>query len=431
MHHRVPVTPARRRARPLLRARRRAPPSGREGFPGFVEFKQFVADDGERVTLVTFDSAEHEAAWRDDVEHRAAQQEGRDHLLLRVRRRRVLGAAPPPVDARTDVAAISTRSPAWARSAMVATSNRLAVEAALWALGEGGTAVDAAIAADAVLGVVQPQSTGIGGDAFALVAEPGATDVVGFNGSGAAPASLTLEQCLVPDAWHERSPLVVTVPGVVDAWEQLVARYGRLDLATTLRPAIELAEHGFPIGRISARGLVEHGGAPAARARAARAPGAGATHHQRRAGGVAARHRSRRTRRAHDRRVGSCGSRRGAGRRRMPHARRPRAPPRRVGHADQRRVPRPRGAAAPAQRPGRRRARRPGAPGRRTGARPRRSRPTSSPSPRAIRAGMEDAHAHVADPRVRAKSLRSGSPTRGRPRAATPSTPRSSPTAWR
>ncbi len=47
-------------------------------FPGFVEFKQFVADDGERVTLVTFDSAEHEAAWRDDVDHRAAQQQGRD-----------------------------------------------------------------------------------------------------------------------------------------------------------------------------------------------------------------------------------------------------------------------------------------------------------------------------------------------------------------
>ena len=146
---------------------------------------------------------------------------------------------------------------------MVATSNRLAVEAALWALGEGGSAVDAAIAADAVLGVVQPHSSGIGGDAFALVAEPGRRHeaVVGFNGSGAAPAALTLEQCLVPDAWYERSPLVVTVPGVVDAWEQLVARYGRLDLATTLRPAIELAEHGFPIGRISARewsSMAEH-----------------------------------------------------------------------------------------------------------------------------------------------------------------------------
>jgi len=156
--------------------------------------------------------------------------------------------------------AASVTSPAWARSAMVATSNRLAVEAALWALGEGGSAVDAAIAADAVLGVVQPQSTGIGGDAFALVAELGAP-VVGFNGSGAAPAAVTLEQCLVPDAWHERSPLVVTVPGVVDAWEQLAARCGRLDLATTLRPAVELAEHGFPIGRISARdwsSMAEH-----------------------------------------------------------------------------------------------------------------------------------------------------------------------------
>ncbi len=156
--------------------------------------------------------------------------------------------------------AVSAKSSAWARSAMVATSNRLAVEAALWALGEGGSAVDAAIAADAVLGVVQPQSTGIGGDAFALVAEHG-QPVVGFNGSGAAPAALTLERCLEPDVWHERSPLVVTVPGVVDAWEQLGARYGRLDLATTLRPAIELAVHGFPIGRVSARdwsSMAEH-----------------------------------------------------------------------------------------------------------------------------------------------------------------------------
>jgi gamma-glutamyltranspeptidase/glutathione hydrolase len=134
---------------------------------------------------------------------------------------------------------------------MVATSNRLAVEAALWALAEGGSALDAAVAADAVLGVVQPHSTGIGGDAFALVAEPG-QPVVGFNGSGRSPAALTLDRCLAPDAWYERSPLVVTVPGVVDGCEQLVARYGRLDLATTLRPAVHLAEHGFPIGRIAA-----------------------------------------------------------------------------------------------------------------------------------------------------------------------------------
>jgi gamma-glutamyltranspeptidase/glutathione hydrolase len=143
---------------------------------------------------------------------------------------------------------------------MVATSNRLAVEAALWALGEGGSAVDAAVAADAVLGVVQPHSTGIGGDAFALVAAPG-EPLVGFNGSGPAPAALTLERCVAPDAWYERSPLTVTVPGVVDAWEQLIARYGRLDLSTTLQPAIDLAEHGFPIGRVSARdwsSMAEH-----------------------------------------------------------------------------------------------------------------------------------------------------------------------------
>jgi gamma-glutamyltranspeptidase/glutathione hydrolase len=143
---------------------------------------------------------------------------------------------------------------------MVATSNRLAVEAALWVLGEGGSAVDAAIASDAVLGVVQPQSSGVGGDAFALVAASG-HPVVGFNGSGAAPAALTLQQCLDGDAWYERSPLTVTVPGVVDAWDQLRDRYGRLDLATLLQPAIALAEHGFPVGRISARdwsSMAEH-----------------------------------------------------------------------------------------------------------------------------------------------------------------------------
>src|SRR5438105_6766571 len=101
-------------------------------------------------------------------------------------------------------------SPSWGRGAMVATSNPLAVEAALWALGEGGTAMDAALASDAVLGVVQPMSTGVGGDLFCLVDD--GREVVGYNGSGAAPAALTLEACRVPGAWADRSPLTVTVP---------------------------------------------------------------------------------------------------------------------------------------------------------------------------------------------------------------------------
>lgn len=138
------------------------------------------------------------------------------------------------------------RAPSWSQRAMVATSSPHAVHAALWALGEGGTAVDAAIASDAVLGLVQPQSTGIGGDAFCLVHE--GAELAGFNGSGAAPAALRLEACTAEGAWHDRSALGVTVPGVVDAWAQLSSRYGRLGLSRCLLPAIELAERGVPLG---------------------------------------------------------------------------------------------------------------------------------------------------------------------------------------
>ena len=140
---------------------------------------------------------------------------------------------------------------------MVATSSPLAVDAALWVLREGGTAVDAAIASDAVLGVVQPQSTGIGGDGFALI-DDGTGEVAGFNGSGAAPAGLTVDVCAVDGAWHDGSALVVTVPGAVDLWQQLSDRYGRLGLPTTLQPAIRLATDGFPIGPISARDWAAH-----------------------------------------------------------------------------------------------------------------------------------------------------------------------------
>ena len=129
---------------------------------------------------------------------------------------------------------------------MVATSNPLAVEAALWALGEGGTAMDAALASDAVLGVVQPMSTGVGGDLFCLVDD--GQEVVGFNGSGAAPTALTLESCRQPGEWGDRSSLTVTVPGAVDGWAQLGERYGRLGLERTTTPARQVAANGFPLG---------------------------------------------------------------------------------------------------------------------------------------------------------------------------------------
>jgi gamma-glutamyltranspeptidase / glutathione hydrolase len=164
------------------------------------------------------------------------------------------------------------RTPAWARHAMVSTSSPLAVQAALWALDQGGSAVDAAIASDAVLGVVQPFWTGIGGDLFCLVAE--GTEVVGFNGSGPAPRGLDLGACqdaaaAVPvvtapalPVWVTRdfpmtlpdtSALAVTVPGAVDGWVQLSERFGRLPLERVLTPARALAAGGFPVGRIAAR----------------------------------------------------------------------------------------------------------------------------------------------------------------------------------
>ncbi|MCU1450085.1 MAG: Gamma-glutamyltranspeptidase, partial [Acidimicrobiales bacterium] len=129
---------------------------------------------------------------------------------------------------------------------MVATSNPLAVEAALWALSEGGTAVDAALASDAVLGVVQPMSTGVGGDLFCLVDD--GREVAGFNGSGAAPGALTLGACRDEGPWTDRGPLTVTVPGAVDGWAQLSDRYGRVGLNRVLEPARRLAESGFPLG---------------------------------------------------------------------------------------------------------------------------------------------------------------------------------------
>lgn len=151
---------------------------------------------------------------------------------------------------------------------MVSTSSPLAVQAGLWALSEGGTAVDAAIAADAVLGVVQPFWTGIGGDLFTLVAQ--GNQVVAFNGSGPAPSRLDPDNCRAatngsahvrpawmgddfPETLPDTSPLAVTVPGVVDGWVQLAERFGRLPLSRTLEPARALAAGGFPVGRIAGR----------------------------------------------------------------------------------------------------------------------------------------------------------------------------------
>ncbi|WP_439815200.1 gamma-glutamyltransferase [Zavarzinia sp. CC-PAN008] len=131
-----------------------------------------------------------------------------------------------------------------------ATSQPAATLAAIEILKAGGNAVDAAVAACAVQCVVEPMSTGIGGDCFALLALNGKAPVIGFNGSGRAPRALTLD-------WFRRQGVseiqanstgAVTVPGAVDAWAQLVEAHGRMDLGRVLEPAIRCAEDGFVVG---------------------------------------------------------------------------------------------------------------------------------------------------------------------------------------
>jgi gamma-glutamyltranspeptidase / glutathione hydrolase len=132
--------------------------------------------------------------------------------------------------------------------AMAATSHPLATETAVAVLRDGGNAVDAAIAAAAVLCLAEPHMTGIGGDCFVLYSPRGGVPVA-LNGSGRAPAAATLEWYLergfreIP----ERSAHAVTVPGAVDAWFRLLADFGTREMAALLQPAIRLAEEGCAV----------------------------------------------------------------------------------------------------------------------------------------------------------------------------------------
>ena len=141
------------------------------------------------------------------------------------------------------------RSVATGKNGMAATSHTTATLTAVEILKSGGNAIDAAVAACAVQGVVEAGSTGIGGDCFALISRRGSEDVLAYNGSGRAPAAATAE-------WYDRqgvttiernSPHAVTIPGAVEAWSRLVADHGRLPLADILAPAVSLARDGYPI----------------------------------------------------------------------------------------------------------------------------------------------------------------------------------------
>jgi gamma-glutamyltranspeptidase / glutathione hydrolase len=145
------------------------------------------------------------------------------------------------------------RQPVFAPHGVVATSQPLASQAGLAILGQGGNAVDAALAAGIALTVVEPASNSIGGDTLALVWD--GERLHGLNGTGRAPAALTPE--VMWSAGHDTMPLhhwsAVTVPGAPAAWRDLHARFGKLPFETLFTAAIEYAEHGYPIPPISLR----------------------------------------------------------------------------------------------------------------------------------------------------------------------------------
>ena len=147
---------------------------------------------------------------------------------------------------------IRTRSSVLAMNGMVATSQPLASTVALRVLEEKGNAVDAAIAAAAVLSVVEPTMTGVGGDMFALLFMQDDAQPVGLNGSGWSGSKASRDY-LEKNGIHELGGIhAVTVPGAVAGWFKLHERYGRLEMSRLLAPAIEYAEKGFPVSEIIA-----------------------------------------------------------------------------------------------------------------------------------------------------------------------------------
>ena len=147
------------------------------------------------------------------------------------------------------------RSAVFAPRAMAATSQPLATAAAIEAMRRGGTAVDAAIAANAVLAVVEPMSCGIGGDLFAIVWDAATGTLNGVNGSGRSPRALTRDVFtdLALERIPDHGPLSWSVPGCVDGWFLLHQRYGHLAMGDLLAPAIRYARGGFPVSPVIAQ----------------------------------------------------------------------------------------------------------------------------------------------------------------------------------
>jgi gamma-glutamyltranspeptidase/glutathione hydrolase len=159
----------------------------------------------------------------------------------------------------------ATRSEVIAASAMAATSHPLATQIALDIMKQGGTAVDAAIAANAALGLMEPTGCGIGGDLYAIVWDANTQKLYGLNASGRSPQSLSLEYFRENgiDRIPAYGPLPVSVPGCVDGWFELHEKFGRLHMKEILSPAIRYSEQGFPVTELIAyymqRGVTLHG----------------------------------------------------------------------------------------------------------------------------------------------------------------------------
>ena len=170
----------------------------------------------------------------------------------------LVSAATPEFDAHATTPgtgrATATRSVVYGKHGMVACAQPLAAQAALEVLKAGGSAVDAAIAANSCLGLMEPTANGIGGDLFAIVWDPKSKKLYGLNACGRSPLHLKAEQ-IPPEADGTiplYSPYSWSVPGCVDGWAELHGKFGKLPLSRDLAPAIAFASEGFPLSPVIA-----------------------------------------------------------------------------------------------------------------------------------------------------------------------------------
>jgi gamma-glutamyltranspeptidase/glutathione hydrolase len=151
---------------------------------------------------------------------------------------------------RTSGKSFASRSEVLARNGMVATNHPLATQIGVDVLKKGGSAIDAAIAANAFLGFADPGMNGIGGDLFAIIWDAKTEKLYGLNASGKSPVEMTVDHLKTAKANGQdllQGPLSVTTPGCVDGWFELNERFGKLKISDLLAPAIKYAREGVPI----------------------------------------------------------------------------------------------------------------------------------------------------------------------------------------